>query len=84
MKSMYAWATNLCDAVWYLISKWRISDERPGLWQKATCPRHQLLKTIRIPLMIAALNDLEVKLGNIFNAYLQGKGQRESVDYFRY
>ena len=27
--------------------------------------------TIRIALMIAALNDLEVKLGDIFNAYAQ-------------
>ena len=28
-------------------------------------------ETIRIALMIAALNDLEVKLGNILNAYVQ-------------
>ena len=25
-------ATRLCNATWYLISKWRISDVRPGLW----------------------------------------------------
>ena len=27
-------------------------------------------KTVRIALMIAALNDLEVKLGNVLNAYV--------------
>ena len=30
-----------------------------------------LRETVRIALMIAALNDLEVKLGDIFNAYVQ-------------
>ena len=30
-----------------------------------------LRETVRIALMLAALNDLEVKLSNILNAYLQ-------------
>ena len=27
MGSQYRYATNLCDGIWYLTSKWRISDE---------------------------------------------------------
>ena len=34
---------NLCDAIWYSISKWRISDKRPGLWKAAKWLMHQLL-----------------------------------------
>ena len=57
-----------------MTSKWRISDVRLGLWQKATLPRHHLplsREKVRIALMIATLNDLKVKLGNILNAYVQ-------------
>ena len=36
-----------------------------------------LRETVRIAFMIAALNDLEVKSGNILNAYVQA-----SVDHF--
>ena len=36
-----------------------------------------LRETVRIALMVAALNDLEVKSGNILNPYVQ-----KGVDYF--
>ena len=36
-----------------------------------TCAIVVSKETVRIALMIAALNDLEVKLGNILNVYLQ-------------
>ena len=39
-------------------------------------------ETVGIVLMIATLNDLEDKLGNILNAYVQAKSYRKCVDYF--
>ena len=38
-------------------------------------------ETVTIALMATALNDLEVKLGNILKAYVQAS-HRKSVDYF--
>ena len=65
----------MCDAIWYLISKWKISDKRPGLWTETpatiTYARVVSRETVRIVLMITTLNDLEVKSGNILNAYVQ-------------
>ena len=43
MGSHYSKINNLCNAIFYLISLWRIADERQGLWQEATLLRHQLL-----------------------------------------
>ena len=39
-------------------------------------------ETVRIALMIAALNNLKVKFGNILNAYIQAPFDRKGVDYF--
>ena len=62
----------MCDAKWFLMSKWKISDIRSGFWQ-ATIMYTSIVsrETFRISLMIAALNDLEVRLGDILNACVQ-------------
>ena len=36
MGKKHTHATSFWDATWYLTSKWRISDIKPGLWQETT------------------------------------------------
>ena len=60
-----------------MISKWRISDKTPGLWQEtqalASITNTSIVsrETVRKALMIVTFNDLGVKLSNILNAYVQ-------------
>ena len=63
----------MCNAILYLISKWKILDVRPGFKAPTTIMYASIVsrEPVRIALMIAALNNLEVKLGNILNAYVQ-------------
>ena len=78
MGSQYPKFTNLCNAIWYSISKWKISDARlvagghmTEAFTTITYASIMSRETVRIALMIATLKDLEVESGNILNPYIQ-------------
>jgi hypothetical protein len=61
-----------------LTSRWKISNAKPDYSLEATGPSpsdHHLSsvvsrETVRLALTIAALNDLEVEVGDVLNAYI--------------
>ena len=77
MERLHPKARSLCNVILYWISKWRISNVRPGFVAyghmtkaPATITYANVVsrRTVKMALMMAALNNLEVKLGDILNA----------------